>query len=488
MDKIIADADKQVLVEVVRLVQKRGLKGAKGGWKEFLDYYDKSLGSRLSDPAKRSLDTLVGFLHTFTEEVLEIFVKMIKRHMDHIAISRYFKDNPEGESPQQRLVCLTIEHPQYMQNYSFPSHNEEWVIVPLGEISEAMKSTIMIAIDCEMVLCEDDTEAVVKVCVVDHNLEVKLDKFVKPNKAIVDYRKEITGVSAEDLEGDACSLADIQKSLKKLLKHGTILVGHSLYNDLRALKIDYPRVIDTGYIFKFMNLPIGFSPSLISLCKSVLGFDLRKDGEPHNCLHDAQAAMKLVLAKLKYGFDDPIILAVKTMPESQAKLLLHRVPVDVPYKELLNLFPGEHNIDIQADLRVKGQSYSTHAVFKDLETANKAFEEIQGPEIKDNFDRRQKLAILKTSTGRTSTVCIRKMMSDDVINWNLSKKRLAQDSTDEPSQQKMCLQPCDHVKEMNRLKQELQKREDEIFSLQKTVAALMEEHKFETESLLPLRW
>ena len=30
----------------------------------------------------------------------------------------------------------------------------------------------MLAIDCEMVLCDDGTEAVVRVCVVDNNLEV----------------------------------------------------------------------------------------------------------------------------------------------------------------------------------------------------------------------------------------------------------------------------------------------------------------------------
>lgn len=35
-----------------------------------------------------------------------------------------------------------------------------------------MKSTTMLAVDCEMVLCEDGTDEVVKVCVVDHNLEV----------------------------------------------------------------------------------------------------------------------------------------------------------------------------------------------------------------------------------------------------------------------------------------------------------------------------
>lgn len=35
-----------------------------------------------------------------------------------------------------------------------------------------MKCTDMIAVDCEMVLCEDGTEALVKVCAVDRNLEV----------------------------------------------------------------------------------------------------------------------------------------------------------------------------------------------------------------------------------------------------------------------------------------------------------------------------
>lgn len=89
-------------------------------------------------------------------------------------------------------------------------------------------------------------------------LQVKLDEFVKPSKVIADYRTDITGITATDLDGVTCSLADVQvnlwylgfprfmpkdhsnyfaflqKSLKKLLSHGKILVGHSLYNDLRG--------------------------------------------------------------------------------------------------------------------------------------------------------------------------------------------------------------------------------------------------------------
>lgn len=38
--------------------------------------------------------------------------------------------------------------------------------------SKEMKSADMIAVDCEMVLCKDGTEALVKICVVDRNLKV----------------------------------------------------------------------------------------------------------------------------------------------------------------------------------------------------------------------------------------------------------------------------------------------------------------------------
>lgn len=45
---------------------------------------------------------------------------------------------------------------------------------------------------------------------------------------------------------------------------------------------------------------------VVFLWQSVLGCALRIEGEPHDCLNDAKAAMKLVLAKLEHGFDDPI--------------------------------------------------------------------------------------------------------------------------------------------------------------------------------------
>ena len=40
------------------------------------------------------------------------------------------------------------------------------------------------------------------------------------------------------------------------------------------------------------------------ILQSVLGYELRKEGEPHDSVEDARAAMKLVLAKIEIGIDD----------------------------------------------------------------------------------------------------------------------------------------------------------------------------------------
>lgn len=52
----------------MRLTQKQGLKGAEGGWKDFLQCHGKQFGSGLSDPAKRPKELLVAFLQTFRKE------------------------------------------------------------------------------------------------------------------------------------------------------------------------------------------------------------------------------------------------------------------------------------------------------------------------------------------------------------------------------------------------------------------------------------
>ena len=48
------------------------------------------------------------------------------------------------------------------------------------------------------------------VSILDGVFQVKLNEIVNPNKAVADYRSEITGITAKDLDGVTCSVADIQ--------------------------------------------------------------------------------------------------------------------------------------------------------------------------------------------------------------------------------------------------------------------------------------
>ncbi|KNA20837.1 hypothetical protein SOVF_048390 [Spinacia oleracea] len=488
MDRELAIAPKDVLVQIVKLSQKNGMEGDKGGWKDFLKVYDKKFGASMSDPARRTPEVLRTFLDTFKkEEHLKFFAKVLTCHSNRDLVKQVAKSE-DTESPVQKLVRLTLDHPQYPIEYSFPSYEQDWIVSKLGKKSKVATSDTLLAVDCEMVLCEDGTEALVKICVVDQDLEVKLHEFVNPNKAVADYRTQITGVSAKDLDGITCSLADIQKKLKKLLSQGAILVGHSLSNDLKALKVDHPRVIDTSFVFKLGDESTNRRPSLNNLCKFVLGYELRKKDSPHNCVDDACAAMKLVLAKMKPGSDEAIPVAQDEVPDSEtAKLLIHRIPKDHPSEELCQVIPGDFTIEIQARKKVRGDKYSAIATFKSPREALNTYNNLEGIEEKDSSGRSQKPVSVQFKDGSTAIVCVRKMTPDNPVVKSSAKrpcptdapvdesKRLKTAQISESPDQNLCVDD-DHVKEIDRLKDLLSQRDQEISSLHKIIAALTRKH------------
>ncbi|XP_021714370.1 small RNA degrading nuclease 1-like [Chenopodium quinoa] len=482
MDQKLATASKDALVQIVKLSQKRGMEGDNGGWKDFLKVHDKKFGASMSDPARRTPEVLRAFLDTFKkEEDFKYFDKLLTCHSNRDLVKQVAKSE-DAESSIQKLVRLTLEHPQYPIEYTFPSYEEDWVVTKLGKKSKLATSETLLAVDCEMVLCEDGTEALVKICVVDQDLEVKLHEFVNPLKAVADYRTQITGVSPEDLDGITCFLADIQKKLKKLLYQGAILVGHSLSNDLKALKVDHARIIDTSFVFKLGDESTKRRPSLNDLCKFVLGFELRKKGAPHNCVDDACAAMKLVLAKIKDGFDSTIPVAHYDVPDSEkSKLLIHRIPKDLPNEELGRFIPGDFTIEIQASKKVRGDKYSALATFKSPQEALCTYENLEGDEEKDTYGRSQKLVSVQLKNGSTAIICVRKMLPDIPLDKVSAKrahpteapvnesKKLKIEQTFEAAQQILCI---DHVKEIERLKDLVSQRDQEISSLHKIVAVL----------------
>ncbi|PHT36418.1 Small RNA degrading nuclease 3 [Capsicum baccatum] len=491
MEAKLESAKKEVLAEIVKLAQKWEMKGNKGGWKDFLRSYDKKFGVSLSDPSKRSIDVLLAFLKTFTPDDLKFFDKVFQCHSNRDAVEKLQKSNPESESIEQRLVRLTFEHPQYPTDYSFPSHEKDWLVTRRSKKPKHIQSKAMVAIDCEMVLCQDGTEALVRICAVDRNLEVRLNEFVNPNKPIADYRTEITGITAGDLDGVSCSLADVQTSMKKLLSHGTILIGHSLHNDLRALKIDHAKVIDTSYVFKYQDQPSNRRPSLSNLCKSVLGFELRKTGSPHNCLDDACTAMKLVLAKVEGGVDNIIPLVREEVQETETtKLLVHRIPAAVHSQELHKVIPGDFTVEVKANKKGQADKYTAFVNFKNQHEANEAFDNLEGNQEKDTGGRPQKLISFHLDSGISGSFYVRKMevnnyskdtevapkkrsFEDEEAVEGSKKPRIEDQSTELKEAGAGCNQCETQSKEIERLKKELSHRDEEISNLNKLIVNLV---------------
>ncbi|OAP03148.1 hypothetical protein AXX17_AT3G44270 [Arabidopsis thaliana] len=316
------------------------------------------------------------------------------REANRLMIAKFKKESPANDSPEQRLVRLTNENPQYNVDFLFHSYSKDWFVSDVGmKMSNVMIPNQMLALDCEMVLCEDGTEGVVRVGAVDRNLKVILDEFVKPHKPVVDYRTAITGVTAEDVQKASLSLVDIQEKLRPFLSAGAILV---------VLKIDHPIVIDTSLVFKYPNSRKLRRPSLNTLCMSVLGYEVQKAGVSHHCVHDAAAAMKLALAVIEKRVDTTITLTKEMVEAEKSRLFLHRIPHHLSSEELkkdlaLKFFPKNFTIDVKP-AKTQGGYYCAVVIFGSSVEANQAFENVIGYKETDSSGLPQKLISCSIST------------------------------------------------------------------------------------------
>ncbi|KAI9913134.1 hypothetical protein PsorP6_006373 [Peronosclerospora sorghi] len=186
------------------------------------------------------------------------------------------------------------------------------------------EDTFLYALDCEM--CETDIGMeLTRVTLVDRHGKVVYDELVKPQSSIINYHTAFSGISKATLEQTTYLVADVQRDLTtRFLFQDTILVGHSLTSDLRALRLIHPTIADTAILFPHER-GFPYRTSLKTLTKTYLKRDIQMQVETgHDSAEDALASLELLLLKVRHGpwFGLPPIVSTTSAFDSMVDKLV----------------------------------------------------------------------------------------------------------------------------------------------------------------------
>ncbi|ELA42668.1 uncharacterized protein VICG_00420 [Vittaforma corneae ATCC 50505] len=175
----------------------------------------------------------------------------------------------------------------------------------------------LIAIDCEMMQCENETQ-VGRVSMLDHTGRIIYDKFIRPKAKVTNYLEQYSGLNEDNTSG-GIALEKLNEDLLSIIGTNTYLLGHGLENDLEALCFYTDKVIDTSYLFLNSD---GYKIKLSQLSKIYLGDQIQN--KSHCPTEDALCCLKLLAFKISQlrNFFDPsgAVLELGVNPKNIKKL------------------------------------------------------------------------------------------------------------------------------------------------------------------------
>ncbi|VDM57092.1 unnamed protein product [Angiostrongylus costaricensis] len=188
----------------------------------------------------------------------------------------------------------------------------EFTSTPVSSGESDPRNCKVYAMDCEMVYGVWGPE-LARVSVVDMNNKSVLDIIVKPRNTVIDYNTRFSGLTANQVESSTVDLIQAQNSLFELVNERSILIGHSLESDLKAMRLRHERLSlpDVYFLTIIITFRQGFpyKRALRNLASEYLQKIIQEDGKlgsiadsGHDSQEDSATCMSLMLLKVKEDY------------------------------------------------------------------------------------------------------------------------------------------------------------------------------------------
>ena len=171
-----------------------------------------------------------------------------------------------------------------------------------------------IVLDCEMVQVEAGRRELAYLSAIDFLTgEVLIDNYVQPKSRVVNWDSRFSGVTPSAMnkavkKGTALfGWEGARSKLWEFMDSETVLIGHSLNNDLDVLGIIHWNVVDSSIITSeavFYTVhagePLNRTWSLKTLTNELVNYDIQVGKQGHSALEDAHATRDIVIWCLRY--------------------------------------------------------------------------------------------------------------------------------------------------------------------------------------------
>ncbi|KAF9917357.1 RNA exonuclease 3 [Lobosporangium transversale] len=205
---------------------------------------------------------------------------------------KYF---PCCDAPQGSTGCQEGPHVFKEDDFLCLHGRVPFVETPLRSKSNLQPHAV-IAMDCEMCYTTGGFE-LVRISVVDKTGKPIMDELVRPKNAVLDLNSRFSGIKS--LDNAKLSLEQARDRLFELINRETIIIGQSLENDFKVLRLIHNRVIDTAILYPHPQRLQNIRYSLQVLAKQHLQVLIQDSEQGHDSFEDAKTCLDLVRLKLQ---------------------------------------------------------------------------------------------------------------------------------------------------------------------------------------------